>query len=48
MGLYVRIVEQWTAIALYRLLLEAASTKALQRYQLMESATQNAEDLVES
>ncbi len=46
-GLYVRIVEQWTAIALYRLLLEAASTEHSARYQLMESATQNAEDLVE-
>jgi F-type H+-transporting ATPase subunit gamma len=46
-GLYVRIVEQWTAIALYRVLLDAAATEHSARYQLMESATQNAEDLVE-
>jgi F-type H+-transporting ATPase subunit gamma len=46
-GLYVRIVEQWTATALYRLLLEAAATEHSARYQLMESATQNAEDLID-
>ncbi|MCD6287134.1 MAG: F0F1 ATP synthase subunit gamma [Anaerolineae bacterium] len=47
MRLYVRVVEQWTAIALYRLLLGAAVTEHSARYQLMESATQNADDLVD-
>jgi len=47
MRLYVRVVEQWTAIALYRLLLAAAVTEHSARYQLMESATQNADDLVD-
>jgi F-type H+-transporting ATPase subunit gamma len=45
--LYVRIVEQLTAIAAYRLLLEAAVTEHSARFQLMESATQNADDLVD-
>jgi F-type H+-transporting ATPase subunit gamma len=44
--LYVRVVEQFTTIALYRYLLEAASTEHSSRYQLMESAAQNADDLV--
>jgi F-type H+-transporting ATPase subunit gamma len=48
MQLYVHIVEQWTSIALYRLLLEAAATEHAARYQLMESATQNADHLVDS
>lgn len=47
LGLYVRIIEQWTAIMLYRLLLEAALTEHSARYQLMESATQNADDIIE-
>lgn len=47
MSLYIRIVEQWTAIAMYRLLLEGAVTEHAARYQLMESATQNADDLTE-
>jgi len=47
MRLYGRVVEQWTAIALYRLLLAAAVTVHSARYQLMESATQNADDLVD-
>jgi len=44
--LYVRVIEQWTAIALYKLLLEGALTEHSARYQLMESATQNADDIV--
>jgi F-type H+-transporting ATPase subunit gamma len=45
--LYIRIVEQWTAIAAYRLLLESAVTEHSARFQLMESATQNADDLID-
>jgi F-type H+-transporting ATPase subunit gamma len=45
--LYIRIVEQWTAIAAYRLLLESAATEHSARFQLMESATQNADDLID-
>jgi F-type H+-transporting ATPase subunit gamma len=47
LGLYVRIVEQWTSIAMYRLLLEGATTEHSARFQLMESATQNADDLID-
>jgi len=47
MRIYVRVVEQWTAIALYRLLLAAAVTEHSARYQLMESASQNADGLVD-
>jgi F-type H+-transporting ATPase subunit gamma len=45
--LYVRIVEQWTAINLYTLLLTAAASEHSARFQLMESATQNVDRLVE-
>lgn len=44
-SLYDRIIEQWTANAYYRILLDAASTEHAARYQLMESATQNADAL---
>jgi F-type H+-transporting ATPase subunit gamma len=47
MQLYVHIVRQWTSMTLYRLLLEAAQTVHLARFQLMESATQNADRLVD-
>jgi F-type H+-transporting ATPase subunit gamma len=46
MQLYVRVIEQWTAIALYRYLLDAAVTEHLARFQLMESAMQNSDDLI--
>ena len=45
--LYVRIVEQWTAINFYALLLTAAASEHSARFQLMESATQNVDRLVE-
>jgi len=45
--LYVRIVEQWTAINFYALLLAAAASEHSARFQLMESATQNVDRLVE-
>ena len=45
--LYMQIVLQWTAIQLYNLLLEAAITEHAARYQLMESASQNADRLIE-
>ena len=47
LGIYARIIEQWMATTTYRLLLEATGTEHAARYQLMESATQNAEDLIE-
>jgi len=46
-SLYGRIIEQWTANTYYRVLLDAASTEHAARYQLMESATQNADALSE-
>jgi F-type H+-transporting ATPase subunit gamma len=45
--LYTRIVEQWSALSLYDILLEAAASEHSARYQLMESATQNTDRLIE-
>ena len=45
--LYMQIVLQWTGIQLHNLMLEAAITEYAARYQLMESATQNADKLVD-
>lgn len=45
--LYTQVVIQWTGIQLYNIMLEAAITEHAARFQLMESATQNAERLVE-
>ena len=45
--LYTQIAIQWTAIQLHNLLLEAAITEHAARYQLMESASQNADRLTE-
>ncbi len=47
LGLYNRIIEQWTAISLYGRLLESTASEHSTRHQLMESATQNAEQLIE-
>ena len=47
LSLYARIVEQWTAINVYTLLLTAAASEHSARFQLMESATQNVDRLVE-
>lgn len=46
-GLYMRILEQWTVLQLYEYLLESAAAEQSARYQLMESATQNAQSLTE-
>ncbi|MBN1486985.1 MAG: F0F1 ATP synthase subunit gamma [Anaerolineae bacterium] len=45
--LYARIVEQWTTLKLYNVLLDAAASEHSTRFQLMESATKNADRLVE-
>lgn len=47
LALYARVVEQWTALNFYTLLLDSAMAEHSTRYQLMESATQNAERLIE-
>ncbi|RLC68252.1 MAG: hypothetical protein DRI48_00065 [Chloroflexi bacterium] len=47
LSLYTRVVEQQTAIGLYRVLLESASAEHAARYRLLESATQNIERLIE-
>ncbi|MFN2286290.1 MAG: F0F1 ATP synthase subunit gamma [Anaerolineae bacterium] len=47
LSLYARIIEQWTAINVYTLLLTAAASEHSARFQLMESATQNVDRLVE-
>jgi F-type H+-transporting ATPase subunit gamma len=47
LSLYTRVIEQWTAIRLYTLLLDAAAAEHAARYQLMEGAADNAERLIE-
>jgi F-type H+-transporting ATPase subunit gamma len=47
LSLYARVVEQWAAVSLYGLLLDSAAAEHSTRYQLMESATQNADRLIE-
>lgn len=47
MSLYATVVEQWAAVQLYGLLLDSAAAEHATRFQLMESATQNAERLIE-
>lgn len=46
-SLYAKVVQQWAATSLYGILVEAALTEHATRYQLMESATQNADELIE-
>lgn len=46
-GIYTRIIEAWTITTTYKRMLEAASTEHAARYQLMESATQNADELID-
>lgn len=46
MSLYIQVVEQWAGVSLYELLLDSAAAEHSTRYQLMESATQNAERLI--
>jgi F-type H+-transporting ATPase subunit gamma len=46
-GLYATIIEQWTAVKLYSILLDSSAAEHSTRFQLMESATQNADQLVE-
>jgi F-type H+-transporting ATPase subunit gamma len=45
--IFARVLEQQVALRLYRVLLESAASEHSARFQLMESATQNAERLVE-
>jgi F-type H+-transporting ATPase subunit gamma len=45
--LYTRVVEQWTAIHVYSLLLDSTAAEHSTRYQLMEGASENAERLIE-
>ncbi len=45
--LYVRLVGQWASVQMYSLLLEAAASEHSARYRLMESATQNADRVID-
>lgn len=47
LSLYAHVIQQWAAITLYRLLLDSAAAEHSTRYQMMESASQNAEELIE-
>jgi F-type H+-transporting ATPase subunit gamma len=47
LSLYARAIEQLTAIRFHELLLESAASEHATRYRLMESATQNADRLVD-
>ncbi|RLC98842.1 MAG: hypothetical protein DRI77_04075 [Chloroflexi bacterium] len=46
LSLYVRVVEQWTAVSVYGLLLESAAAEHSARFQLLERATQNTERII--
>lgn len=45
--LYTQIVQQWTAVRYYQLLLQSTMAEQSVRYQLMESAGQNTERLLD-
>ncbi|MBN1876214.1 MAG: F0F1 ATP synthase subunit gamma [Anaerolineae bacterium] len=45
--LYTQIIGQWAAVQMYSILLESAASEHSSRYQLMESATQNADRITE-
>jgi F-type H+-transporting ATPase subunit gamma len=47
LSLYATVVEQWAAVQLYEVLLDTAAAEHSTRFQLMESATQNADRLIE-
>jgi F-type H+-transporting ATPase subunit gamma len=47
LSLYATVVEQWAAVQLYEVLLDSAAAEHSTRFQLMESATQNADRLIE-
>jgi len=46
-SIYASVVEQLAAVQLYEILLEAAAAEHSTRFQLMETATQNADRLIE-
>jgi F-type H+-transporting ATPase subunit gamma len=46
-SIYASVVEQLAAVQLYDILLEAAAAEHATRFQLMETATQNADRLIE-
>lgn len=46
-ALYTHIVQQWTAVSFYLLLLESAMAEHSLRYQVLDSATQNVERLTD-
>ena len=46
-ALYANIIRQWSTIQFFNLMLEATITENLARYQLMESASQNANRLID-
>jgi F-type H+-transporting ATPase subunit gamma len=47
LSLFATVVEQWAAVQLYTVLLDAAAAEHSTRFQLMESATQNADRLID-
>lgn len=46
-ALYTHIVQQWTAVSFYRLLLQSAMAEHSVRYQVLDAATQNVERLTD-
>jgi F-type H+-transporting ATPase subunit gamma len=47
LSLYATVIEQWAAVQLHQVLLDSAAAEHSTRFQLMESATQNADRLIE-
>lgn len=47
LSLYATVVEQWAAVQLYNVMLDSSAAEHSTRFQLMESATQNADQLID-
>jgi F-type H+-transporting ATPase subunit gamma len=47
LSLCAEVIQQWASITLYRLLLDSAAAEHSTRYQMMESATENAQELID-
>jgi len=47
LSLYATVIQQWTAVQFYSVLLNSSAAEHSTRFQLMESATQNADQLIE-
>ncbi len=47
LSLYAEVIQQWATITLYHMLLDSAAAEHSTRYQMMESAAENAQELID-